>query len=233
MSGVRIVALGDSALAVQFEARIAPEVNAQATACAAAIGAMRIAGVRDVVPAFRSVTVYFDPLITDADQLARTLHEFAAYSWGPPSGGPGAHPRTIEIPVCYDPDFAPDLDDVCRVAGLGASDVIALHAATVYRVYMLGFVPGFAYLGLVDPRIAAPRRPVPRTAVARGSVGIAGSQTGVYPRQTAGGWNIIGRTPLAMVSSDLDRPARLAAGDNVRFRPIDRSEFNDLAGASS
>lgn len=243
MSGARIVAIGDSALAVQFEARIAPEINAQATTCAAAIAALRTLGVRDVVPAFRSVTVYFDPLTTDVDLLVRVLGDAASasqpedrtagHAWVPPSGGPRSDPRTIEIPVCYDPDFGPDLDDVCRVSGLAAAEAIALHAATVYRVYMLGFVPGFAYLGSVDPRIATPRRQVPRTAVARGAVGIAGSQTGVYPRQTAGGWNIIGRTPLAMVSLDAEQPARLAAGDRVRFRPIERAEFDDLLGASS
>lgn len=267
MNDVRIVALGDSALAVQFEQRIAPEVNAQVTTCAATLAMKRSAGVRDIVPAFRSITVYFDPLVADVDLLATTMRTAALAAQfadgaparpqvppseafgtastpqpgeslptqpaGPPSGGPGTARRTIEIPVCYDPDFALDMDDVCRVAGLEPAQVIALHAATVYRVYMLGFVPGFAYLGQVDPRIATPRRPVPRTAVARGSVGIAGSQTGVYPRQTAGGWNIIGRTPLPMVSLDPARPARLAAGDHVRFRPIDRAEFDSLLEPAS
>lgn len=230
MNDGRIVAVGDSALAIQFDERIDPEVNARVMACAHAVAARRLDGVRDVVPAFRSVTVYFDPLATDLERLGRLLRDAApsGQSWGPPSGGPVPGQRTVEIPVCYDPEFAPDIEDVCRTADLGADEVVARHTSPEYRVYMLGFVPGFAYLGTVDPRIATPRRAVPRTAVARGSVGIAGSQTGVYPRQVAGGWNIIGRTPLSMVTLDADRPTRLAPGDRVRFRAIGRAEFDRL-----
>lgn len=225
MSDVRIVAVGDSALSVQFEARIDPVINAKVAACVAALSALPLAGLRDIVPAFRSVTVYFDPLVSDVDLLARTLRDAAARP-----GGDVIDPRrVIEIPVCYEREFGPDLDDVCLVSGLGVDQVIDIHSGTEYRVYMLGFVPGFAYLGSVDPRIATPRRPAPRTSVPRGSVGIAGSQTGIYPRQTAGGWNLIGRTPLPMTGADPLRPARLAAGDIVRFRRIGRTEFERLA----
>lgn len=241
MSDVRIVALGDSALSVQFEDRIDPAVNARAIACADALTHSSLPGLRDVVPAFRSVTVYFDPLATDVDRLGTMLHACGQSSgsaperhpWAQSSGGPVPDHRTIDIPVCYDPAFGLDLDGVCAASGLSIDEVVALHTGTAYRVYMLGFVPGFAYLGSVDPRIATPRRAAPRTSVPCGSVGIAGSQTGIYPRQTAGGWNIIGRTPEAMVSLDAARPALLAAGDTVRFHAIVRAEFDRLTGQAS
>lgn len=224
MSEFRIVFAGDSALAVEFEERIDPVINARAVACAAAIEAAHVQGVRDVVPTYRAVTVYFDPLVTDVTALAGVLRVSA----GAATDTPSEPSRLVELPVCYDDAFAPDMDAVCLVSGVTRDEVVALHSAPTYRVFMLGFVPGFAYLGAVDPRIAAPRRPQPRASVPAGAVGIAGSQTGVYPRQTPGGWNLIGRTPLAMAPLDGAQPTRLAAGDAVRFRPIDRAEFDRL-----
>jgi KipI family sensor histidine kinase inhibitor len=138
----------------------------------------------------------------------------------------------VEIPVCYDHEAGPDLDDVARFAGLGHDDVVAAHVGRDYRVFMLGFVPGFAYLGTVDARIAAPRRATPRPSVPSGSVGIAGEQTAVYPSQTPGGWNIVGRTPLHMVSFDRAKPSLLEPGDTVRFRAIDRGEFQHIAATA-
>jgi inhibitor of KinA len=225
MSLVRIVAAGDAALVAEFEDRIDVAVNARVIALSDALRGQSPTGVRDVVPTFRSVTVYFDPLLTDVGRLTARMHEAdAGYHDRARAGG-----VSIDLPVCYDPEFAPDLDDVARFGRLGRDDVVAVHSAPAYRVFMLGFVPGFAYLGTVDSRIAAPRRSTPRLKVPAGSVAIAGHQTGIYPRQTPGGWNIVGRTPAAILSFARDEPALLKAGDIVRFRPIGRVEFDRLA----
>ena len=225
MSTFRIVPAGESALIVEFEERIDPAINARAIACAQAVEAARVPGVLDVVPTYRSVAVYFDPLRTDGEALLARLEDAAGQT----------HAETretrepVRIPVCYGGDLGPDLAGVAAFAGLPESAVVSAHCSTTYRVFMLGFVPGFAYLGSVDERIAAPRRPSPRTQVASGSVGIAALQTGVYPRQTPGGWNIIGRTPIRMLSLDSAEPSLLKAGDSVRFHPIDRAGFDRLA----
>jgi inhibitor of KinA len=138
-------------------------------------------------------------------------------------------PRTVEIPVCYGGDLGPDIDDVARQHGMSAQDVIDIHASGDYLVYMVGFMPGFAYLGGLSSRIATPRRQTPRTAVPAGSVGIGGEQTGVYPLVSPGGWNLIGRTPLRIFDIDRTDAALLATGDRVRFRPISNGEFKAWA----
>ena len=226
MTPPRIVQAGDAVLVAEFEDCIDAVVNARAIAVADAVRSAAITGIRDVVPTFRSVAVYFDPLAADVTRLEALLRDFADTI--PPAGASGS--TAIEIPVCYDAEFAPDADSVAAFAGLHSpEDVAAIHSARSYRVYMLGFVPGFAYLGTVDERIAAPRRSSPRLQVASGSVGIAGPQTGIYPQETPGGWNIIGRTPVRMLSLNRAEPSLLRAGDSVRFQPIDRSAFDRMS----
>jgi KipI family sensor histidine kinase inhibitor len=226
MTPARIVPAGDGALVAEFDDRIDAAVNARAIAVATAVRSAGVVGVRDVVPTFRSVAVYFDPLAADVAKLEALLRDIA--NTAPPADTTGS--TLVEIPVCYDREFAIDVDDVARFAGLpSADDVAAIHSSRIYRVFMLGFIPGFAYLGTVDERIAAPRRTSPRREVAAGSVGIAGPQTGIYPQQSPGGWNIIGRTPMRMLSPDRVEPSLLRAGDSVRFRPIDRSGFDRVA----
>jgi inhibitor of KinA len=144
------------------------------------------------------------------------------------SVGEGA---SIDIPVAYGGAFGPDLEDVARFGQCSQDEVIARHTAVVYRVYLVGFVPGFAYMAEVDPRIAAPRRATPRTEVPAGSVAIAGGQTGIYPDVTPGGWNIIGRTPLLPFDVERAQPSLFKAGDRVSFRPITGSDFARLAAA--
>lgn len=225
MSAFRVVAAGDAAIVAEFDDRIDVAVNARAVALAEAIRAADIAGVRDVVPAFRSVTVYFDPLRTDQARLTASIESSAA---SPAAARPASH-RRLDVPVCYDVDLGPDLDEVAARVGLQPQDVVTLHTSRTYRVFMVGFVPGFAYLGTLDRRIVLPRRETPRPSVAPGSVGIAGQQTGVYPSQTPGGWHILGRTPLRMFVPDRPGSSLLAAGDTVRFVPVDRAEFTRLA----
>jgi inhibitor of KinA len=217
----RIVPAGDSALIVEFEERIDPGVNARTIACADAIQAAAIDGVRDVVPTYRSVAVYFDPLHTDSEVLTACLEREAAR----PRPAASAAQPAVRIPVCYGGDLGPDLAAVAAFAGLPEPEVVRLHAAESYRVFMLGFVPGFAYLGSVDQRIAMPRHATPRVRVPPGSVGIAGAQTGVYSAETPGGWQLIGRTPVKPFDPARAQPFLLKAGDAVEFYAIDRAEY--------
>ena len=205
---------------LELEPRIDVEVNQRATAVAAAVRRRALPGVRDVVAAFRSVAVYFDPLLADANDVSDLLTQTAGEPSVVTSG------RAVEIPVVYGGDSGPDLLGLATARSLHPDDVVAIHAGTAYRVFMLGFLPGFAYLGPVDERIAAPRRSTPRVHVPAGSVGIAGRQTGIYPRESPGGWQIIGRTPVALFDPDRDPPALLAPGDTVRFAPKSPADVN-------
>jgi inhibitor of KinA len=224
VNAFRILLAGDSALVVEFEERIDPEVNARAIALADALQSAGLAGVRDVVPTFRSVAVYFDPLHTGGDALIARVETEAARA------SPEAHATRppVRIPVCYGGELGPDLGDVAAFANMDEAAVVAAHTARTYRVFMLGFVPGFAYLGTVDHRIAMPRRTSPRVRVPVGSVAIAGMQTGIYPMDTPGGWRLVGRTPTRPFDPDRSEPFLLKAGDAVQFYPIDRDQLREM-----
>lgn len=189
MTDFRIVHAGDAVVIVEFEERIDPAVNARAIAVADRVQAAAIAGVRDVVPTYRAVAVYFDPLRTDYDVLHSQLEREAKE----PTAHVDSQREPIRIPVCYGGDeLGPDLSSVAAVTRMPEADVIRLHTSSIYRVFMLGFIPGFAYMGLVDSRIAVARHSTPRVRVPIGSVAIAGVQTGIYPAETPGGWQLIG-----------------------------------------
>jgi len=222
VSAARIVPAGDSVLIVELEERIDPAINARTIAIAEAVQGRRLAGVLDVVPTYRSIAVYFDPLRTDYDALQALLEAEADGAIAD-----AASPRPpVRIPVCYGGDLGPDLEAIAAFASMRADEVISLHCARTYRVFMLGFVAGFAYMGIVDERIAAPRQSTPRVRVPAGSVGIAGMQTGVYPAETPGGWNIVGRTAAKPFDPARAEPFLFKAGDHVQFYPIDRAEFD-------
>ncbi len=222
LSRPRLHHAGDALLLVEFEPAITPEVNRRVVALGAAIAAARVAGVRDVVPSYASVGVHVDPLRFDHAALEAVI----SHAWDA-AAQEATRQREVEIPVCYGGAFGPDLADVARFAACSEDEVVARHAAGHYRVYMLGFLPGFAYLGGVASTIAMPRRPSPRTSVPAGSVGIAGSQTGVYPCESPGGWRLIGRTPLSMFDLSRPAPALLAPGDSVRFVPLAHDRWTD------
>jgi KipI family sensor histidine kinase inhibitor len=212
---------GDSALLLEIgDPVIDPELNARAIGIARAVRERALQGVRDVVSTFRSVAVFFDPLSIDVAAVAEALHDAAGAAPSRESG------RTVDIPIVYGGEAGPDLAEVAAFAGCTPQEVVERHAGRLYRVYMLGFLPGFAYMAAVDSTIAAPRHATPRLRVAAGSVGIAGAQTGIYPRASPGGWQIIGRTPLTVFDPAKTPPALLAPGDRVRFVPTD-----DLAAA--
>ena len=200
-------------LLVELEPAIDPVINERAILLASRIRERRPRGVRDVAPGYSTLGIHYDPLQTDLAALEAAIEtEFAALA----TMDAIADREVIEIPVTYE---GPDLEAVATHGGCSTADVIARHSACTYRVYMLGFVPGFAYMGRVDPSIAAPRHRIPRERVPAGSVGIAGLQTGVYPVESPGGWQLIGHTETVMFDASRDRPSLLAAGDRVRFVP--------------
>ena len=217
--------VGDTGLLVSFEQRIAQSVGAAAAALNARVAAAAIPGVVETVPAFASLLIFYDPLVTEYDAVADAVQKLAQ---APGSDTAAEEGRLVEIPVCYGGAFGPDLPFVAEHAGLTETEVIRLHAGRDYPIYMLGFLPGFPYLGGLDERLFTPRLPTPRTAIPAGSVGIGGEQTGVYPIASPGGWQLIGRTPLKLFD-----PAAgalpYAAGDRIRFKPITREAFDAIA----
>ena len=216
---------GDSALVVLFEPRVAPDIHASVLGAARAVHRRCGSSVRDVVIGYCTVTVFFDPLSVDRGWLESEMEQAVSE----PPDATAAESALVDVPVCYGGDLGPDLADVAAFGGCSPEDVVALHSEVTYRVYLVGFVPGFAYMAEVNPKIAAPRRAIPRTAVPAGSVAIAGPQTGVYPSVTPGGWNVIGRTPVKPYDPSRAIPFLFQPGDRVRFHAIDRTEFDRLS----
>ncbi|MEP6916073.1 MAG: 5-oxoprolinase subunit PxpB [Acidobacteriota bacterium] len=240
---MRIVPAGDAALLVEFPARIDPAVSAAAVTLARAVRDACGGRIRDVVVGYCSATVYFDPLQVDVTWLESVVRGVAGrpepfhaeadapadWESGVRSIQPPVDDAVVDVPVCYGGVYGPDLPEVAAFAGLTIDEVIALHSATTYRVYVVGFVPGFPYMASVDPRIAIPRRTTPRTRVAAGSVAIAAGQTGIYPCETPGGWHLIGRTHVNPYDPSRPEPFLFKPGDAVRFHPVDRDEFDSRA----
>ena len=214
-----IVPLGEAAWTVVLGDRVDRSIHERVTMLAGWIDTARLPGVIEVVPAYAAVTVFFDPRQADALLLRERLAALASEASDRQLERPSAVPpfRQITIPVRYD---GPDLAFVASRTGLSTDEVIRRHSGREYRVYLLGFAPGFAYLGDLDPALVLPRRSVPRTRVRAGSVAIAGEQTGVYPLATPGGWHLIGSTPLAMFDPAREPAVLLQAGDRVRFEAI-------------
>ena len=230
MNTFRIVAAGDGAVLVELEDRIDAVVNERAVALAQAIRAATLRGVRDVLPTYRSVAIHFDPLRTDYDGLVARVNTWMTEQ-PERTRPPYRDPSPVRVPVCYAGEFGPDLAEVAAFAAVSEAEAVRLHTSRMYRVFMLGFVPGFAYMGIVDAHIAAPRLSTPRVRVPAGSVGIAGVQTGIYPVSTPGGWRIIGRTPLKPFDLSRREPALFKPGDAVQFYAIDPEEYARFEGA--
>ena len=212
---------GDAALVVELPARIDPAVSDRAVAVAEAIRHRCAAVVRDVVVGYCTVTVYFDPMEVDLERLEDEVTRATRAPVNPrrPAGA------IVDVPVCYGGNEGPDLSGVAASAGVTEDEVVAIHSGATYRVYVVGFVPGFPYMAAVDPRLALPRRATPRTRVPAGSVAIAAGQTGIYPSETPGGWHLIGRTPLKPYDAARPEPFAFRPGDRVRFHAIDRDTF--------
>ncbi len=215
--------LGDTAVVVALGSGLDESGLRRVRVLAEALERDRPAGVVDVVPAFASVTVFYD--IAQVGGYERLCREIGTRAERAETDDLWREARTIEIPVCYGGEGGADLAEVAVRAGLSADEVVALHAGGDYLVQAIGFAPGFAYLGGLPEKIHTPRRTTPRTAVPAGTVGIGGAQTGVYPLTTPGGWNLIGRTPLRLFDAGRNAPALLRAGDRVKFRTINAEEF--------
>lgn len=216
----RMRACGESAVSVQFGDQIDPRVNARVHRLAAALRDAAWDGFGEAIPAYTTLLVQFDPLRWSTDEVTDRLERLLIDLDDAPGQESG---RLVEIPVVYGGATGPDLEALAAAHGLTPAEVVALHALPEYRVYMIGFTPGFPYLGGLDARIATPRRATPRTTIPAGSVGIAGAQTGIYSLESPGGWQIIGRTRLVLFDPQRDPPSLLAPGDRVRFFPIEEA----------
>ncbi|MDF7627065.1 5-oxoprolinase subunit PxpB [Lactobacillaceae bacterium L1_55_11] len=222
----KIIFSGDTSLNVVFDDQIDPAINNQVLAVAHQVQDWRLPGLVDIVPAYRVLTLIFDPLVTDGPALKERVAGLVANL---DEAGETYVGRHFEIPVRYDTSRGLDLEEVAEHAGLSVQEVINLHTEARYRVYMLGFLPGFAYLGGLNPKLYTPRRSSPRLAVPAGSVGIAGKQTGFYPVTSPGGWQIVGQTPLALYDQ-ATASAPFSAGDEITFKTISEDEFEALDG---
>ncbi|MGH7113692.1 MAG: 5-oxoprolinase subunit PxpB [Stellaceae bacterium] len=223
----RFLSAGDRALIVEFGDRVDRALNREVLRLDAVLRAERLRGVVETVPTFRSLMVHYDPLATSRADLEGVIARLLDRGRG---GRRDA--RRWRVPVCYEDGFAPDLVEVARLTGLAPAEIVALHHAPCYHVYMLGFLPGLPYLGDLPEALRLPRRADPRLRVPAGSVSIATSLSTIYPYESPGGWHLIGATPIRLFDAARTPPALLAPGDAVRFEPIDADTFAALRRAA-
>ena len=226
----RLLPLGDTAWTLEFGDSIDPALHARVLGLAEALGAARasagapFSAIVDVVPTFRSLTVHYNPLTTDGERLGQDLLRLAQSAGSASQVG-----RQWRIPVCFDHEYAPDLDDLAQSKGLSRDAVIALMSEASFQVYMIGFMPGFPYMGGLPTVLEMPRLASPRKAVPARSLAVAGAMCAVYPWESPGGWRLLGRTPVPMFSaSETDSPSLLASGDRVRWQAIDPSRYLEI-----
>jgi KipI family sensor histidine kinase inhibitor len=218
---MRILPSGDLALVVEFGNEISTACNDKVRQLNQCLKRNEIKGVIETVPTFRSLLVYYDPLKITYKKLCNYI-EAVANAEGDIKVKSN---RIVEIPVCYGGQYGEDLVEVAEYVGMSETEVIRIHSSVDYLIYMLGFLPGFPYLGGLDKRLETPRLSNPRTSIPAGSVGIGGEQTGVYPIDSPGGWRLIGRTPIRLYDSKREKPTLYQAGDFIHFQPINEDEF--------
>ena len=228
-SKFRIVRACDSMISVEFEERVDPAVNILAVSLGASLRRVMLCGVRDIVISYRAVAVYFDPIHTSLEKLISEIERLVSCK---PESSFSQHPP-IEVPVCYDGEYGPDLLNVAEHLGCPVSEIVDRHSKPVYLVYMVGFLPGFAYMGSTDTKIDIPRHKTPRVRVPAGSVGLAGEQTGIYPMEMPGGWQLIGRTSLKPFDLSQADPFLFKPGDCIRFVSVTSDRYRDGCISSS
>ena len=226
MASARFLTSGDTAVVVEFGDRIDRELNALVLKLSELVRAERIRGIVETLPTFRSLLVHYDPLMTDRAHVVAALEPLLERA----RGGVERF-RVWRIPACYEGDYAPDLPEVAQRTGLAADEVVRRHSSTCFHVYMVGFSPGFPYMGDLPDALALPRRVDPRVRVPAGSIAIATSLTAIYPVESPGGWHLIGATPVRLFDPRWPRPALLAPGDVVTFEPIRAREFETMRAA--
>ena len=221
---IRFRLAGDRGLLAEFGEGIDPEINRKVRSMCMALERETPGGVVEIIPTYRSLLIVYDPLTVHPERLKSIiagLESRLGHIPIPP-------PEQVTLPVCYGGDFGPDMAFVAETHGLTENEVIRIHTGTAYQIYMIGFTPGFCFLGGLSERLHTPRLETPRTHVPEGSVGIANAQTGVYPLASPGGWRIIGRTPVRLFAPEKKNPLRYRAGDMIRFVSITRDEYDRL-----
>lgn len=224
MDEVKLLQAGEQGLVIEFGNEIHPETNRLVHNIAQALSAHSIIGMLEVIPTYRSLLIYFDPLQISRVQLGEQIQQLIG-AQATITERPKTDARVVRIPVCYGGEFGPDLAFVAQYNQISIGEVIQIHSSTPYQVYMLGFTPGFPYLGGMSEKIATPRLEKPRVKIPAGSVGIAGKQTGFYPVESPGGWQLIGRTPINAFDANNPQPFAFAAGDYLQFVPVSPEEF--------
>jgi len=220
---------GDGGLLVELGDRIDWTLNTRTRRLALLLEREALPGVVEIVPAYCSFLILFEPATLNTERLKAQIEELFQEIEDSDDEEPGASGRSVEIPVCYGGDYGPDLASVAQNNGLSPEEVVRIHSSGIYPVYMLGFAPGFPYLGGLDESIATPRLDTPRSHVPAGSVGIAGAQTGIYPLASPGGWRLIGRTPLTLFDPEAEDPVPYyRPGDSLRFVAVSEEEYNRI-----
>lgn len=223
----RILPTGDRALSVEFGDKIDEEINSRLMGFIKRMSDQKIEGIEEFVPSFRAVLIHYNPALVPYKKMVSLINDFLSKD----DHESIKEKRIVEIPVCYEGECAPDINFVAEHAGMSVKEVIELHSSKSYLVYMLGFQPGFPYLGGLDERLITPRLADPRLKIEAGSVGIGGAQTGLYPMGSPGGWQIIGRTPVKCYNPDREISIPYKAGDYIRFVPVSAAEYEELKKA--
>lgn len=224
MQNIRILTAGDSSLLVEFGKEISPEINRRISTTVQLMKEQHIEGVVDMIPAFCSLLINYDPRVVSYAEIKERVQALVKIDV---KAGEGKK-KVFEIPVCYGGEYGPDIANIAEHAGLTEEEVIKIHSSRDYLIYMLGFLPGFCYLGGLDERIHTPRLANPRLKIHAGSVGIGGSQTGIYPLDSPGGWQLMGMTPVKTYDPEREVPILVETGDYIRFIPIDEAEFKRI-----
>lgn len=221
---IKVMPAGDSALVVEFGNEINEAVNEKVHALAKKIRQKNIPGITEMIPTFRSLLVSYDMLQISYSKLSVMLSVLSREL----EMNQAAHHRIVKIPCCYGARFGADLTDMERLTGLSREEIIELHSSVDYKIYMLGFLTGFVYLGGLDKRLEVPRLDTPRVRIGKGAVGIGGNQTGIYPMDSPGGWRLIGGTPVDLYDPEREDPVLLRAGEYIRFVPISIMDYYDI-----